>query len=53
MLLQVHDELIFEGPEAEMATLAKLVPKVMDSAVKLAIPLKVESSYGPDWFQAK
>lgn len=53
MLLQVHDELIFEGPEAEMATLAKLVPKVMDSAVELAVPLKVESSYGPTWYDAK
>ncbi|MFD1484150.1 DNA polymerase I [Lacticaseibacillus baoqingensis] len=53
MLLQVHDELIFEGPEAEMATLAELVPKVMDSAVALAVPLKVESSFGPTWYDAK
>lgn len=53
MLLQVHDELIFEGPTEEMATLGQLVPSVMDSAVDLAIPLKVESSYGPTWFAAK
>lgn len=53
MLLQVHDELIFEGPEAEMAQLAALVPKVMDSAVKLAVPLKVESHWGKTWFDAK
>ncbi|MFD1431962.1 DNA polymerase I [Lacticaseibacillus yichunensis] len=53
MLLQVHDELIFEGPAEEMATLAELVPKVMDSAVSLAVPLKVESHYGPTWFDAK
>jgi DNA polymerase-1 len=53
MLLQVHDELIFEGPEEEMATLSKLVPKVMDSAVTLDVPLKVESSYGPTWYDAK
>ncbi|KRN29744.1 DNA polymerase I [Lactobacillus selangorensis] len=53
MLLQVHDELIFEAPSAEIETLKKLVPKVMDSAVKLAVPLKVESAYGPTWFAAK
>ncbi|WP_461212943.1 DNA polymerase I [Lacticaseibacillus sp. GG6-2] len=53
MLLQVHDELIFEGPEEEMAKLGELVPKVMDSAVDLSVPLKVESSYGPTWYDAK
>ncbi|WP_225047011.1 DNA polymerase I [Lacticaseibacillus kribbianus] len=53
MLLQVHDELIFEGPAEEMAKLAELVPKVMDSAVELAVPLKVESHYGDTWFDAK
>lgn len=53
MLLQVHDELIFEGPAAEMAKLAELVPKVMDSAVALDVPLKVESHYGDTWFDAK
>ena len=35
MLLQVHDELIFEAPEEEIAQLSELVPKVMDSAVHL------------------
>ncbi|WP_203624449.1 DNA polymerase I [Lacticaseibacillus sp. 866-1] len=53
MLLQVHDELIFEGPAEEMAQLAALVPKVMDSAVALDVPLKVESHYGNTWFDAK
>ncbi|EGF48820.1 DNA polymerase I, partial [Lacticaseibacillus rhamnosus MTCC 5462] len=53
MLLQVHDELIFEAPTAEMAQLGQLVPKIMDSAVSLAVPLKVESHYGPTWFDAK
>ncbi len=53
MLLQVHDELIFEAPASEVATLSKLVPEVMDSAVKLAVPLKVESHYGETWFEAK
>ena len=53
MLLQVHDELIFEAPEEEIVQLSELVPKVMDSAVHLDVPLKVESHYGPTWFDAK
>lgn len=53
MLLQVHDELIFEAPTSEIATLEALVPKIMDSAVTLDVPLKVESHYGPTWFDAK
>ena len=53
MLLQVHDELIFEAPRSEVAVLAKLVPQVMDSAVKLDVPLKVESNYGDTWYDAK
>ncbi|KRL38604.1 DNA polymerase I [Liquorilactobacillus uvarum] len=53
MLLQVHDELIFEAPNEEITVLEKFVPKVMDAAVSLDIPLKVESSYGKTWFDAK
>lgn len=53
MLLQVHDELIFEVPEDELETVKKLIPQVMDSAVKLAIPLKVESHWGKTWYDAK
>lgn len=53
MLLQVHDELIFEAPADEIPTLEKLVPKVMDSAVQLEIPLKVESHFGNTWYEAK
>ncbi|MCT3306890.1 DNA polymerase I [Lactiplantibacillus pentosus] len=53
MLLQVHDELIFEAPKEEIPVLEKLVPSVMDSAVKLAVPLKVESHYGDTWYDAK
>lgn len=53
LLLQVHDELIFEAPEEEMALLEKIVPEVMENAVKLDIPLSVESSYGDTWYDAK
>ncbi|TLQ03936.1 DNA polymerase I [Pediococcus stilesii] len=53
MLLQVHDELIFEVPDEEMAEIKKLVPSVMDSAIKLDVPLKVETSWGNTWYDAK
>lgn len=53
MLVQVHDELVFECPKEELEELRETVTKVMDSAVKLAIPLKVESHAGPTWYEAK
>ncbi|MBW1605704.1 DNA polymerase I [Lactobacillus sp. Sy-1] len=53
MLLQIHDELVFEAPESEIPVLQKLVPKIMDSAVKLHVPLKVASHYGATWYDAK
>ncbi|AKP66770.1 DNA polymerase I [Companilactobacillus ginsenosidimutans] len=53
LLLQVHDEMIFEAPKSEIETLEKLVPSVMDSAVKLDVPLKVESAHGKTWYEAK
>lgn len=53
MLLQIHDELVFEAPASEIETLEQLVPKVMDSAVKLDVPLKVESAHGKTWYEAK
>ncbi|MBA1434572.1 DNA polymerase I [Bombilactobacillus bombi] len=53
MLLQVHDELIFEAPKSEIPLLQKLVPAVMDSAVQLDVPLKVETAHGKTWFDAK
>ncbi|WP_125606538.1 DNA polymerase I [Lapidilactobacillus bayanensis] len=53
MLLQVHDELIFEAPTTEIPILEKLVPSVMDSAVSLDVPLIVESAHGKTWYDAK
>ncbi|MCH1922331.1 DNA polymerase, partial [Shewanella sp. A3A] len=53
MLLQIHDELVFEAPEEEIATLEELVPSIMDSAVKLDVPLKVESKSGATWYDLK
>lgn len=53
MLLQVHDELIFEVPDEELSEIQELVPSVMDSAIKLDVPLKVESAFGKNWYDAK
>ncbi|URM33857.1 DNA polymerase I [Cytobacillus firmus] len=53
LLLSVHDELIFEAPEDEIETLKKIVPDVMENTVELKVPLKVDYSYGPTWFDAK
>jgi DNA polymerase I len=53
LLLQVHDELIFEAPKDEIDTLKKIVPDVMENAIELKVPLKVDYSYGPTWYDAK
>ena len=52
MLLQVHDELIFEVPEAELDKTAALVKKVMEDAAHLDVPLVVETGSGANWDQA-
>ena len=49
MLLQVHDELIFEVPLSEMEQMTALVREKMSSALKLSIPLKVDIKSGPNW----
>lgn len=53
MLLQVHDELVFEAPKEEIPKLEKLVKDVMEHAVSLSVPLKVDSSTGNTWYEAK
>ena len=53
MLLQVHDELIFEAPEEEIPILESIVPEVMENTIELKVPLKVDVSYGETWFDAK
>lgn len=53
MLLQIHDELVFEAPKEEIPVLKELVPKVMDSAVDLAVPLRVDSKVGDTWYDLK
>jgi DNA polymerase-1 len=56
MLLQVHDELIFEAPEEEIAGTLPLIQKVMENAampaVSLAVPLKVDARAASNWDEA-
>lgn len=53
MLLQVHDELVFEVPADELDTMKKLVPEVMEHAITLDVPLRVDVQYGQNWYEAK
>lgn len=52
MLLQVHDELIFDVPKAELEPVQKLIKETMESAVKLSIPLIVDIGVGENWLEA-
>jgi len=53
MLLQVHDELIFDVLEEEKETLEEIVRRNMETCVKLDVPFKVSHDYGTDWYEAK
>jgi len=53
MLLQVHDELVFEVPAEELEMMKKLVPDVMAGALKLDVPLQADVSFGANWYEAK
>ena len=52
MILQVHDELIFEVELSELEKLKEMVLYEMSNAVKLDIPLKVDWGTGKNWFEA-
>jgi DNA polymerase I len=49
MLLQVHDELLFESPPAEVETMVALARDVMEAALPLAVPIVVDVKTGTDW----
>ncbi len=53
MLLQVHDELIFEVPENELESLRTMVRQEMEQVLELAVPLKVGIGVGKNWMEAK
>ena len=52
MVLQIHDELLFDGPESEAEALGKAVREEMENVVKLNVPLTVECNYGKNWLEA-
>lgn len=52
MVLQVHDELIFDVPKEELEVVMEMVPRLMNQAISLKVPLEVEISSGPSWFDA-
>lgn len=53
LILQVHDELILEAPEAQAERAAALLKEEMEAAVKLAVPLTVDVHTGKSWYDAK
>ena len=53
LVLQIHDELDFEVPEAELEAMSALVKETMEGVVTLSVPLVAEVSYGEDWAAAK
>lgn len=53
MILQVHDELVFECPTEELDRLARLVRREMEGAMQLDVPLKVEVKAGLDWYSVE
>ena len=52
MLLQVHDELVFELPQSELAAAQELVRITMRDAMKLTVPVVVDMGAGRSWFEA-
>ena len=53
MLLQVHDELIFDVINEEKIILEELVRRNMENCVKISVPFKVSHDYGTDWYETK
>ena len=53
MILTVHDELLFEGPQAEATSAAELVRQRMEGVVSLAVPLTVDVGFAENWRDAK
>ena len=52
MILQVHDELVFDAHKDEVEILKKNIPGLMSNAIKLAVPVEVEVGLGKDWLEA-
>jgi DNA polymerase-1 len=53
MLLQVHDELVFESPPEEIDRVSALVRREMEEAAELSVPLVVDIGIGDNWLETK
>ncbi|HWR89100.1 MAG TPA: DNA polymerase, partial [Dissulfurispiraceae bacterium] len=52
MVLQIHDELLFEGPSGEMEEVREIVREGMENVVPLSVPLRVDIGSGKNWAEA-
>ena len=52
MLLQVHDELVFDVYKPELENMKKLIKQEMENAYKLSVPLDIEMDMGTNWLEA-
>ena len=52
MVLQIHDELVFDAVKEEVETLCTIVREEMENVTKLSVPLTVECNYGNNWHEA-
>ena len=53
MVIQVHDELVFDCVKEELEIVKQIVKDIMENTYKLSVPLKVDIEYGTDWYEAK
>ena len=53
MILQVHDELIFDCLESEKEKIVEIVKNIMENTINISVPLKVSADFGRDWYEAK
>lgn len=53
MVIQVHDELVFDCLNEELDDVKEIVKRVMENIISLSVPLKVDIEYGKDWYEAK
>jgi len=53
LIIQIHDELVFDVPAEEIKIIEKIVPEVMENALKLDVPLKVDYGFGKNMYEVK
>ena len=52
MILQIHDELVFDAIPSEVENLKRIVTEEMENVIRLSVPLTVECNYGNNWLEA-